>query len=65
MNAYWANFAKTGDPNGEGLPEWPRYTPEREGLIEFERDGTAKGKADPKQARLDAIERAVTSGELR
>lgn len=65
MNAYWANFAKTGDPNGEGLPEWPRYTPEREGLIEFERDGTAKGKADPKQARLDAIERAVTSGEMR
>ena len=26
MSSYWANFVKSGNPNGEGLPDWSAYT---------------------------------------
>jgi para-nitrobenzyl esterase len=33
MSSYWTNFARTGDPNGEGLPEWPGFNEEGTGVL--------------------------------
>ena len=29
LQSYWVNFVKTGDPNGDALPAWPRYGADR------------------------------------
>jgi para-nitrobenzyl esterase len=33
MESYWTNFAKTGDPNGSGLPHWPEFDSTQRYLI--------------------------------
>jgi para-nitrobenzyl esterase len=55
-NAYWANFARTGNPNGSGLPQWPAYSTKTDMLMDF---GPAApvAKPDPWKDRLDLVER--------
>ena len=61
--SYWINFAKTGDPNGAGLPAWPRYDPNKNLIFDFHSDGTAGAIPDPRRARLDVMQLATESGK--
>jgi para-nitrobenzyl esterase len=57
-NAYWAAFAKSGDPNAEGLPKWPAFTAAGDVVMDLGASGSKAGP-DPWKARLDFIERAA------
>ncbi len=60
-NAYWVNFARTGNPDGPGLPHWPAYDPGKDELMDFTLNGP-KGGPDPWKARLD-VTNAAASGK--
>ncbi|WP_443750135.1 carboxylesterase/lipase family protein [Asticcacaulis solisilvae] len=53
MHAYWVNFAKTGNPNGAGLTDWPAYTRTNDVILIFTPDVKAVAGPDPWKARLD------------
>ena len=46
MSSYWANFAKTGDPNGNGLPQWPAYSTSNKIVMVFDKKSEAKPLPD-------------------
>ena len=56
--AYWVAFAKTGNPDGEGRPHWPKYDAAADELMNFTNNGPA-AEHDAWKARLDVIEAAA------
>lgn len=50
VSAYWINFAKHGDPNGPGLPYWPRYDRKTDRSLEL---GTQIEVSEP--ARIEQL----------
>jgi para-nitrobenzyl esterase len=54
MTSYWANFARTGDPNGKGLPTWPRYDASNRRVLHL--DATIRDTPDATRARYEALD---------
>lgn len=56
---YWVQFAKTGNPNGPGLPTWPVYSPTTDLCQELgQRIGP---KSVPRSERFEVFQRILTS----
>lgn len=55
MRSYWINFARSGDPNGPGLPRWDTAA-DRDRLLLITNDRIASGD-DPLSERLDRLAR--------
>lgn len=66
MTTYWANFARTGDPNGAGFPKWPRYQADSRRLLHL--DETITDRPDtlrPRYELLDAHAAKLRAGGSR
>jgi para-nitrobenzyl esterase len=55
MTSYWSNFARSGDPNGRGLPRWPRYTGEAAPQV-MHLDVASEARPDTLRARYEALD---------
>ncbi len=54
MTTYWANFARSGDPNGAGLPKWPRYDGGGNRVMHL--DESIRDAGDPLRPRYEALD---------
>lgn len=54
MQGYWVNFAKTGNPNGAGLPAWPSYDSLNPQVMRLGTK-TAAGQV-PNYSKIDALD---------
>ena len=52
--SYWVNFARTGNPNGEGLPEWHIYENDKNSVMYLNGLGSKAGVM-PHKERMDFL----------
>ena len=62
MMDYWTNFARTGDPNGPGLPPWPRF--DKDGSVQH-LDSEITTTPDTTHARYEFLVKWMPAGPRR
>ena len=55
MAAAWVRFAKTGNPNGGGLPQWPTYRSPDYRLLDF--GDTVTLRSNARSPQIDFFQR--------
>jgi para-nitrobenzyl esterase len=58
ISSYWVNFAKSGDPNGSGLPKWPAFAKKDPQVMVF--DATPSARPVPNLEKLKAFDGYIT-----
>jgi para-nitrobenzyl esterase len=56
MSTYWANFARSGDPNGTGLPGWPAYNSQQHYSV-MHLDAKSSETPDEHRARYEFLDK--------
>jgi len=59
MMSYWTRFARSGDPNGSGLPKWPASEREGDGDAVLHLDTEIHAAADAHRARYERLDAAL------
>ncbi len=53
IQTYFVNFIKTGNPNGKGMPQWPKYADDQRMII----DVHTRAEKDRMKARYEFLDR--------
>jgi para-nitrobenzyl esterase len=56
ISTAWVNFARTGNPNHDGLPHWPTYTTENRATMYF--DSPCEVRNNPEREGLRLMEQS-------
>ena len=60
---YWVNFARNGNPNGPGLPEWPTYDSSAD-VVQILGD-EVRSSVHPRKEQLDRMEKIFLKARSR